>query len=128
MCKKGKNENVVEMADYRRRKKVSFLAENRGRLEHFFQRFVDKHFKVNIDVFNALYSQQKLFQNELAWDYYDFREDLGEAIRSVYGPLLWEEINKERWFNAKCVSYDEAIERCTSEFILASEKTGFGGL
>lgn len=118
--------NVTELDAFRRKRKKKFLEDNKVPLEDFFSRFVSKYFAIGFDVFNALYIQQKLQQNEMAWDYYDFREDLIEAISNVYGETIWQEINCEPWFNSRWLSFEEVIERCMRQFILAKDSFRYG--
>lgn len=127
MGAKDRNSNIVELAEFKRARKRHFLSEHASRLDEFFSQFVAIHFSINFDIFNKVYLHQKLFQNEMAWDYYDFREELGEAIRSVYGPIIWQQINQLNWFDPRLFTYDEAIERCTSKFILSGDEISDAG-
>lgn len=113
--------NVICLVSFRRDKKRRFLIDNRRRLDDFFTRFITAHFKISFPLLKDAYQEHKLSQNELAWDYVDLREEIREAIRSVYGQVCWQDINKEFWFNRQMISFDEVIDRCTSQFVLQED-------
>lgn len=122
MASKSTNENVICISAFRREKKLRYIAEHESHLREFFNRFVDHHFQINFGFINDVYMQRKVSQNEMAWDFHDFREELKHAIYTVYGDAIWSELIKEKWFNPVWLSRDEMAERCTSAFILAEGK------
>jgi hypothetical protein len=110
--------NVVELNKYRSRKKRSFLEKHQPLLKQFIEGFVHQHFKMSFAVVNAQYLAQRAMENETAWDYYDFREELKEAISKVYGTLIWQEIQRMPWFDKNCISPEDLIEQCMLYYIL----------
>ncbi len=113
--------NIIDLGEARRRLRRSYLTENGSRLGKFVSSFVSTHFKTDFDAISSIYMQSKIADSELVWDFHDLRDDVRDAICKVYGDLVWSEINKERWFNRTYLSYDDIIERCTTELILGGQ-------
>ena len=75
---------------------------------------------------NQQYLAHKAYQNEMAWDYQDFREELKDAVRQVFGDQLWDEVRNLYWFDPQWITRDELIELCISYFILGKTKAANG--
>ena len=116
MSKLGKN--VVDIRQFRQKRKKQFLRENESRLRSFISNFLTRHIQVDFSLVSEMYLKQKIEQNEMAWDYHDLRDDVKDAILQVYGSAIWQEIRLEPWFRAAYLSKDEVIDRATSEFVL----------
>ncbi len=109
---------VTNLAQYRQQRRTLYLKSHSHLLEKFFAGFVSRHFKETYSILTAQYMSCKVLQNEMAWDYHDFRDSLREAIGDVYGDLIWAEIRNTYWFDHKLMSRDEVVDRCTTYFIL----------
>jgi hypothetical protein len=113
---------VIYLNEYRQKKKKIFRERHKSRVENFIAAFIGQNFKVNFYDLNQQYLAYKSYENEMAWDYCDFREELKDAIKQVFGQQLWNEINSLYWFDPQWISQDELFELCTSSFILGSRK------
>lgn len=110
---------VTNLSRYRQQRRTLYLKSHSHHLEKFFASFVARYFKETYDIISSQYMSCKVSQNEMAWDYHDFRDSLKEAIADVYGDLIWSEISKLYWFDPRLISRDEVMDRCTTYFILA---------
>ena len=63
-------------------------------------------------------------ENEMAWDYLDFRDIVGEAIAEVLGDEIWKDIRSQPWFKTQYVSKEELLDRLTSLFIIGAAVSG----
>lgn len=123
MSGNNRNAEVIDLGAARRRRRLRYLRDTEGLLGQFLRDFVQHNFKIDFAVIHDLYRKEKLAQNEQAWDFHDLREVISDAIRSVYGGLLWQEVCKQRWFKPAMIDRDELIERCTSQFILSNAES-----
>lgn len=110
--------NVIDLQQYRKQRKRQYIKSHEHQLERFFEAFVSRHFKETYPLLSDQYMACKVSQNEMAWDYHDFRDALKEAIAIVYGAQIWQELRTQSWFDPKHLSAEEVIDRCTSFFIL----------
>lgn len=110
--------DLIQLSKFRNEHKRSYLKANQSRLDRFFEKFVALHFRTNYDSLSERYMALRYQQNEMAWDYHDFREDLKEAIDEAFGDVLWEEVKMLFWFDGRWLSRDEVMDRCTSFFVL----------
>jgi len=109
---------VILLNKYRNDRRRSYLKANQSRLDAFFEAFVASHFRINYSKISEHYMAMRFNQNEMAWDYHDFRDDLKEAINEAFGEAMWNEVQGKFWFDDRWLSRDEMIDRCTSFFIL----------
>jgi hypothetical protein len=109
---------IVDFKKYRVKRKKSFIAQNEALLRQFIQGFVQRNFKSSFTLVNSQYLAQRALENETAWDYHDFRDDLKEAITKVYGQLIWDEIQTMPWFDKQWFTPEDIIEECISYYIL----------
>ena len=114
--------NVIELSKFRNERKRSYLRANQTRLDRFFEAFVASHFQVNYLRISEHYMAVRYHQNEMAWDYHDFRDDLRDAINEAFGDAMWVEAQQLFWFDSRWLSRDEMIDRCTSFFILGKSQ------
>lgn len=110
--------SLINLSRYRHQRKSTYLKAYEHQLEKFFEGFLTRHFKESFSILSAQYMACKVHQNEMAWDYDDFRDALKDAIAIVYGGAIWGEITQQRWFDKRFISQEEIIERCTTYFIL----------
>lgn len=112
-------QNIVELTDYKRKLRKSFLAKHKARLDLFIGRFINQH--LDMDLLRLSYTQHDgvdgLSQEE-SWDYVAFREILVDALDQTIGTELYSQLKRERWFDSRVVTRDEVIERCLSGYIL----------
>ena len=118
--------NVISLKEYRQLRKKLFMERHQTRVENFITSFISQNFKMNFDMINQQYLAHKAYQNEMAWDYQDFREELKDAVRQVFGDQIWAEVRALYWFDPQWISRDELIELCISYFILGKTKAANG--
>ena len=112
---------VVSLTEYRKAKKRQFLERNKTFLDDYIRHFIVTHCQLSYDVFQNHYLNLRQQENEMAWDYLDFRETLSEVITEVVGDALWEDIQRQAWFQA---NKDEIMDRMTSLFIMGAAVSG----
>jgi len=110
--------SVVDIKKFRHRQRKAWLAKHRVRLDRFIAHFVDLHFQDDFARITELWQDECRNHADFAWDYHDFREMLVEAITETFGDLLWNELQKQFWFDSRWLSRDEVMERCTTTFVL----------
>lgn len=113
---------ITSLTEYRATRKRLFMQDHKQRVERFVKSFISKNFKINYDMINQYYLTQKASENELAWDYHDFRDELKDAIAKVFGEQMWREVKTMYWFDPICISKDELLETCMTVFILGNTK------
>lgn len=111
---------VISLSSYRLKRKRLYLQQNRLLMDEYLQYFIGQNFQSNFDHLEDQYLAVKSLQNEMAWDYYDFRECLKDAIQEVFGQQLWKEITTQKWFDSTFIGQEEIIDRCLSLFVLGS--------
>lgn len=109
---------VIQLGQERHIRRKKYLKANQARLERFFSQFVATHFTTDYHRISEQYMSIKANQNELAWDYADFRDDLKDAIGDAFGDVMWSELSETFWFDSRWLNRDELVDRCTSFFIL----------
>ncbi len=112
-------QNVVELKDYKKKLRKTFLTKYKTRLDRFISRYIDQH--LDVDLLRLSYTSHDAlngYDQEVSWDYVSFREVLAEALDQTVGKDLYDLLKLEPWFDAKIVTRDEIIERCLSDYIL----------
>ncbi|MFW7377615.1 MAG: hypothetical protein ACOH5I_02250 [Oligoflexus sp.] len=115
---------VISLDMYRMKRRRLYLQQHRSLIDESIQFFIRQNFHSNFDHLESRYLAVKSLQNEMAWDYYDFRESLKEAINEVFGKQLLIEISRKKWFDSKFLGQEELIDRCLSLFVLGPAVSG----
>jgi len=115
---------AISLDNYRMKRRRQYLQQHRSVIDESIQFFIRQNFHLNFDYLETRYLTVKSLQNEMAWDYYDFRESLKEAIDEVFGQELWKEISKNKWFDSTFLGQEELIDRCLSLFVLGPAVSG----
>lgn len=115
---------VISLDNYRMKRRRLYLQMHRSLIDESIQSFIAQNFHLHFDNLENRYIAAKSLQNEMAWDYYDFRECLKEAIEEVFGQQLMAEIRKKAWFNPTFLGQEELIDRCLSLFVLGPAVSG----
>lgn len=116
--------DLIELEKYRLQRRKHYLQKYRSHLDESIQYFIHHHFHLQFDSIRFAYLEARTHQNEVAWDYCDFRETLKEALSEVFGQELWNELKTQPWFDSRFINHDELIERCLSLFILGPAVSG----
>lgn len=111
---------IISLIQFKQDRKKSWRKKYAPALKRFTESFVHDHFRISFNILNDIYVHRKIQDNEMAWDYHDFRDDLRDAIREVYGQLIWDEARRQYWFDQRYLSKDELVELCISCFILGN--------
>lgn len=140
-------ENVILLNRYRHKQKKAWLAKHGPRLDRFIDLFIHSNFNVDFQLVSDAYQHERnhrqlslacdgTFDNvlgsgegypaegagyvmsDLAWDYHDLRDVLETAITDAFGDVLWQELEKQYWYDSKCFSRDEVLDRLLTRFIL----------
>ena len=122
-------ENVILLNRYRHKQKKAWLSKHGPRLDHFIDSFIHQNFNVDFKLVSDTYFQDRqiamcgdssITVNELAWDYHDLREVLETAIADAFGEILWQDLSKQYWYDSRCFSRDEVLDRLLTRFILGA--------
>lgn len=116
-------ENVVFLNRYRKKQKTEWLAKHGIRLDRFIENFITANFNVDFRLVTETYQQLQEcqaggFGNDVAWDYHDLREILESAVIEAFGPVLWQELELQYWYDARMFSKDEVVDRLLTRFIM----------
>jgi hypothetical protein len=129
-------ENVILLNRYRHKQKKAWLAKHGPRLDRFIDLFIHANFNVDFQLVSDAYQHERqsgqlsrtgdevqyewscVTGNDLAWDYHDLREVLETAITEAFGEVLWQELAKQYWYDSRCFSRDEVLDRLLTRFIL----------
>ena len=112
--------DIVNLNEYRKLKRKLYLERYEGQLNAFIDGFVGQHFACSFDLLREQYLQHKASQNELSWDYQDFRETLKAGVFEAFGDQIWAEIKQTYWFDPVWLSKDEVVEKLVSHFVLGT--------
>jgi len=115
---------VTNLVEYRKARKRQFLEKNKVFLDDYIRAYVFTHCQLSYEVFQHHYLNAMQQQNELAWDYLDFRETLSEVVSSYIGQTLWADIQKQNWFPKGLLSREEIIDRTISLYIIGAQVSG----
>ena len=116
---------VINFCDYRRRKRRAYLIKNESKLNTFLSDFLRQNFKTDFERVHSLYISQQIEQNETIWDLSELREAIVEAINTIYGRSIWEDVLKQNWFNAQYISQAEIVDHCASRFIMSRDQIAY---
>jgi len=140
-------DNVVLLNRYRHKQKKAWLAKHGSRLDRFIEQFIHANFNVDFQLVSDAYQHERTSQqlnlacdgtfdrannvsesycadtssyvmSDLAWDYHDLRDVLETAITDAFGDVLWQELEKQYWYDSRCFSRDEVLDRLLTRFIL----------
>ncbi len=115
---------IISLKSYRSKRKKQYLELYRNCIDEFIYVFIHRNFLSNFDYIYSAYLNEQVRQNEQAWDYYDFREVLNEAIAEVFGQQLWSETKAQRWFDPTFIEKEEMVDRCLSLFVMGAAVSG----
>ena len=115
---------IIKLASFRQKKKQQYLEKNKSILDQYIRTFISSHSSLGYEVFREQYFNQMHYQNELAWDYLDFRDILSDAMTEVFGEQIWIDIQAQPWFKSQFLAKDELIDRLTSLFIIGAAVSG----
>ena len=122
-----KMSRIVNLIEYKQKRKKLFLEKNKSFLDDYIRTFIYMNCGLSYDVFQQHYMNVKQQENEMAWDYMDFRDTLSEAVTEVVGTSLWEDIQRQQWFRPGLLSRDEVMDRMVSLFIIGAAVSGMEG-
>lgn len=120
-------ENVILLNRYRHKQKKAWLSKHGPRLDRFIDFFINSNFNVDFKLVSDVYQHDLKTErgmhiegvaSDLAWDYHDLREVLETAIADAFGEVLWQELEKQYWYDRRCFSRDEVLDRLLTRFIL----------
>lgn len=112
---------VVSLARYRSTKKRSYMKKYEAQLAKFVGNFIYSNVRASFDSVSRYYMAHKQREEAVAWDYYDFRETLKDAVDEVFGQELWTECCRLYWFDPRYISRDDLIDRFVSQLVLGPD-------
>lgn len=112
---------VVNLARYRYAKKRSYMKKYDTHLNKFVGNFIYSNVRASFDSVSRYYMANKQREQAEAWDYYDFRETLKDAVDEVFGGELWAECRSLYWFDARYICRDDLIDRVVSQLVLGPD-------
>lgn len=115
---------IINIVAYRQERKKTFLAKHKFQIDEYIQLFSIRHSQISYDFFRYHYLNNKHQQNEMAWDYMEFRETLTEAVSETLGTKLWEEVQRQSWYRTGCLSYDEIVDRLICHIVMGEAISG----
>ncbi|SMF21644.1 hypothetical protein [Pseudobacteriovorax antillogorgiicola] len=111
---------IVDLTEYKQQRKKLFLEKNKTFLDDYIRGFIYSHCQLSYDVFQQHYLNARQQDNEMAWDYLDFRDTLAEVVTDVIGASLWTDIQRQPWFRKGLLNRDEVMDRMISLFIIGA--------
>ena len=111
---------LFDLNSYKKQRKRQFLEQNKAFLDDYIRGFILSNCQLSYDLFQQQYLQNRHQDNEMAWDYLDFRDTLSEVIVEVIGKSLWDDVQKQSWFKKSLLSQDEVMDRMISIFIIGA--------
>lgn len=115
---------IIKLASFKQKKKQQFLEKHKTILDKYIRSFISAHTSLSYEMFREHYLNQMHYQNDLAWDYLDFRDVLTEAMSEALGEKLWLDAKSQPWFKSQFLSKDELVDRLTSLFIIGAAVSG----
>ncbi len=112
--------DLINLRGYRTQKKRSYKKKYEHHISKFVTRFINSHVRSSIDTMRSYYIAGRYSEQAQAWDYYDFREALKDAIDEVFGQQLWEECQRNYWCDTRYISRDELLECFVSQLVLGT--------
>lgn len=112
--------NILQLSDFRKKKRQVFYRKNGDKLERFINTFLDSHVNIDFTEIAERYVNQRISENEEVWDYLDLREALREAFSLMFGEKLKIELQLLWWFDLNLVGVEEMVDRCLSTYILSN--------
>lgn len=90
----------------------------RSRLDHFIRTRVPSDSSGDILRLAEHQHVANAARPELVWDYVEMRETMLDFVATHVANDIYEELQKQFWFDEKFVSKDMVAERCLSYMIL----------
>lgn len=112
---------VIELAKYRSVKKRSYLKKYESHIHKFVDHFIHRNIRCSFESISQHYIASKQAEQATAWDYYDLRDSLKDAIHEVFGDQIWLECNQFYWFDSRYISKEDLVESCISQMILGAD-------
>ena len=112
---------VIELAKYRSVKKRSYLKKYESHIHKFVNLFILRNIRCSFESISQQYIANKQAEQAIAWDYYDLRDSLKDAIYEVFGEQIWLECNEFYWFDSRYLSKDDLVESCISQMIFGAD-------
>lgn len=110
--------NVLELGQYRSRRRKELWSRHRQRIDRFVRDFVSAHLFTNIhDLLDTWQELQREDEQE-AWTYEDFRSRMVDAILVRHGSELRSRLAAQRWFDPALISTEEVVELCLTALVL----------
>lgn len=110
--------SIIQLDTFKRTKQRQYMKRYRSRLDHFIR--VRVPMDPSGDILR-LAEQQHLSASsrpEMVWDYVEMREVLLEFVTTHVAGEIYEELQKQFWFDDTMISRDMVAERCLSYMIL----------
>jgi hypothetical protein len=112
---------VIVLAKYRSVKKRSYFKKYEAQINKFVKHFIQRNIRCSFESISQQYIASKQAEQETAWDYYDLRDTLKDAIFEVFGEQIYLECNTLYWFDSRYLSRDDLVENCMSQMILGTD-------
>lgn len=110
--------SIIRLDTFKQKQQRNYMKRYRSRLDLFIRARVPSDSGADI---LRLAEQHHLSNSErpdLVWDYVEMRETMLEFVATSVADEIYEELQKQFWFDEKIVSKDMVAERCLSFMIL----------
>ncbi len=112
---------LIELAKYKSVKKRTYLKKYESHINKFVTAFIRHNIRCSFETISQHYIASKQAEQAVAWDYYDLRDSLKDAIHEVFGEQLWCECGQLYWFDERYLSKDDLIENCIQQMVLGAD-------
>ena len=112
---------LIELGKYRKDRKRTYLKKYETHLMKFIAHFVHHNIRCSFDSLSHQYIASKQAEQALAWDYYDLRDSLKDALYEVFGEQIWLECKDCYWFDPRYLSKEDLVEVCIRQMILGDD-------
>jgi hypothetical protein len=107
---------IIKMEQVRQTKQSQYLKKNRARLDAFIRSRIPLNW--GGDILKMAAEHHGRTDADLVWDYVEVREILLEVVTEQIAKDLFEELEKQYWFDERWITLDAVSERCLSLMII----------
>lgn len=112
--------SIVRLDLYKQKQHRAYMKRYRSRIDLFIKAHIPIDASGDILRFAELYHRSSAARPELVWDYVEMRETMIDFISAQVASEIYEELQKQFWFDERFVTKDMVAERCLTFMILGS--------
>ncbi len=112
---------IIKLSDYRAKKRKDWLRKHDTLLSRFLLSSLRKNLHQSYG--EVIYAYQDYLRNEeeaQVWDYEHLRDLIHEHLTQHLLDPVYEDLKKQRWFDAQVLSKESVLERCIRLYFVQS--------